>query len=188
MSKVSLRQKFLQMRRSISEDDATQRSLRIREILGTHLSSKNFNQILVFTQHENEPDVKDIISKVSNCLVAMPVVSQEQGHMEFYEWKQNDRLVKNRYGILEPDPSNAQKILMTDRTLCLVPALAVTVDGERLGFGGGYYDRFLHSNPSVATLGVVFSEFIVDQLPTESHDRMLGGIVSELGVLQVSNQ
>jgi 5-formyltetrahydrofolate cyclo-ligase len=64
----------------------------------------------------------------------------------------------------------------------IVPALAVSRDGQRLGRGGGYYDRaLLLARPDAVVVAVVFDEELVDELPTEAHDRRVAVVVTPSG-------
>jgi 5-formyltetrahydrofolate cyclo-ligase len=70
----------------------------------------------------------------------------------------------------------------------VVPGLAFTVRGERLGQGGGWYDRFLlRTRPGCALVGVAFDPQIVDALPTEDHDVTLDGVATETCVWWVTS-
>jgi len=82
-----------------------------------------------------------------------------------------------RFGILEPDASCpvADK---KDIALALVPALAVDMDGSRLGRGGGYYDRYLADFPGL-TLALISEDRLLDQIPAQLHDVRLHGAVTE---------
>ena len=76
-----------------------------------------------------------------------------------------------KFGIREPDAALHKTINPADIDLILCPAFAYTQDGERLGKGGGYYDRYLlRKRPDTLTIGVIFSCQLVAHVPTESHD------------------
>ena len=74
--------------------------------------------------------------------------------------------IKNALNILEPE--NPIKIKEVD--VFLVPGVAFTVSGKRLGRGGGYYDKLLSKYPDTLKIGITFNERIMQDLPTESHD------------------
>ena len=74
--------------------------------------------------------------------------------------------IKNALNILEPE--NPIKINEVD--VFLVPGVAFTVSGKRLGRGGGYYDKLLSKYPDTLKIGITFNERIMQDLPTESHD------------------
>lgn len=69
--------------------------------------------------------------------------------------------------------------VLTSRTFCLVPGVAFTSDGHRLGQGGGYYDRFLAQNPFIRTAGVCYALQLTDSLPHAPHDRVMEAIITE---------
>jgi len=86
-------------------------------------------------------------------------------------------LVAGAFGIPEPtgDPVDPQEI-----DVVLVPGLAFTCDGRRLGQGGGFYDRFLPLvREDCVTVGVCFAEQIVDDLITEPHDRIVDLVITD---------
>ncbi len=74
--------------------------------------------------------------------------------------------IKNALNILEPE--NPIKIKEVD--VFLVPGVAFTASGKRLGRGGGYYDKLLSKYPDTLKIGITFNERILQDLPTESHD------------------
>ena len=88
-----------------------------------------------------------------------------------------DRLVCGPHGIFEPPPSNPRSPTPSPR-IWLVPGLAFTRDGTRLGYGGGWYDRFLSAaDPASVKLGLAYGFQIADDLPSEPHDQRLSEIV-----------
>lgn len=83
-------------------------------------------------------------------------------------------LSKSKWGILEPDPQQCEEIKYDQLSAVIVPGVAFSADGHRLGYGKGYYDRFLSLLPGhVATIGLGFREQLLDCLPIEPHDRTL---------------
>ena len=117
---------------------------------------------------------------------AVTVTSAREGRMVFRALPNGDfdRLTPARFGIPEPDescPALAHADLT--RALILVPALAFDEAGYRLGWGGGYYDRFLdnlrEADIPVATVGLVFSACRAELLPRESHDIPVHTVIDE---------
>lgn len=80
-------------------------------------------------------------------------------------------------GIPEPDPALAVELPLPHAATIFVPGLAFTRDGRRLGQGGGYYDRLLAERPDLRAIGVGFACQLVEDLPSEPHDRPLSGLV-----------
>ena len=97
----------------------------------------------------------------------------EAGRMVWSAVRSADELAVGALGIAEPDPALPCKDLPPIELL-LVPGLAFTVSGQRLGQGGGFYDRLLHRLPSTClTVGIGFALQRRDSLPTEFHDQPL---------------
>lgn len=113
--------------------------------------------------------------------VALPRVLNRTT-MAFYETPVWTDLIPGAYGILEP-PATAAVIGPADFTHIFVPGVAFSRDGGRIGYGGGYYDRYLASAPEhLVKVGVAFSFQMRDDLPILSHDIRMNYIVTEQGV------
>ena len=101
--------------------------------------------------------------------------------MNFYQWKQEDILYVNKFGILEP--SKSKKF---DPDVILVPMLAFDDKRNRLGYGKGFYDRYLAKNiksyKKFLTVGVAFSFQKHHKLPVNSNDIRLDYILTEKGI------
>jgi 5-formyltetrahydrofolate cyclo-ligase len=122
-----------------------------------------------YQPQENEPNVERFHQLAAGKveLVFPRVIGEE---LEFA----GGQLVPGKFGILEPTGEAVKKI-----DLVLVPALAVDHRGNRLGKGRGFYDRFLagFSGPCYA---VVFDEELLEDVPVDSHDRRVSGVVTPL--------
>jgi len=100
-------------------------------------------------------------------------------HLTHY-WLEDIKLLKkNSWGIPEIQDSAASVADLSKIDLVLVPALALSREGARLGQGRGYYDRFLNQLNGAKTLGVGFDWQILEHIPEESHDRRLDGVITE---------
>ena len=103
--------------------------------------------------------------------------------MEFYKWQGScENLVKNKYQIYEPNPNQSPLVIPEKDTIICVPCIAMDKQGYRLGFGGGYYDRYLSRYPSSHTIGVLYSDFIFSNIPKDPWDIKLTAVVTENGV------
>ena len=74
--------------------------------------------------------------------------------------------------------------MLNSDTLCILPALAYDAQGNRLGYGGGYYDRFL-SNFAGTSVLAIYSFLYADSLPTDNFDKQADKIITEKGVLDI---
>ncbi len=92
----------------------------------------------------------------------------------------NTSLITTAFGLREPDPRHSPETLVQKMDLVIVPALGFDVRGQRLGYGGGYYDRFLpRLRPDCVTIGVVPDVLLVPLLPSEPHDTAVQIVVTE---------
>ena len=102
--------------------------------------------------------------------------------MQFHKWCKNEVLQINQFGLLEP-------LLLSNNIIpdiMLVPLLAYDDNNNRLGYGGGYYDRYLNkylrSHKNILTIGVAFSFQKCQKIPISSKDRKLNYILTEKGI------
>lgn len=99
--------------------------------------------------------------------------------MRFYLAAQEEALHPGPFGILEPGPDPGRLVETSAAgSLCVVPGLCMGRDGSRIGYGGGYYDRFLARYRGV-TVGVCYDAVLFDSLPQTAEDRRLRWIATE---------
>ena len=108
--------------------------------------------------------------------------------LKFAPWRSGDPLVSNQYGIPEPDISSSSALDATQISIVLLPLLAYTRTGTRLGMGGGYYDRSLAFRAVQAAppllIGMAYSSQEADLLPTQEWDVKLDMLINEREVLR----
>lgn len=139
--------------------------------------------LLVYASMPDEPDTSGIIMQAlaDGKNVALPKVFGG-GVMEFFRITQLQGLHLSSFGVAEPDPEHCERADPEQYGLCVVPGLCFDRDGRRLGYGGGYYDRFLSAYGG-ASVGLCYSIFIEDDLPHDEHDLPVGLIVTENGTI-----
>lgn len=91
-----------------------------------------------------------------------------------------------RYGIAEPAEHPARHLRATDLDVVVVPGLCFDARGHRLGYGAGYYDRFLSTlRPDALRVGVAFDAQVIDHVPNEAHDERVDLLLTEERVIDV---
>lgn len=132
--------------------------------------------VAAFMPLPDEPDLSPL-SWLPDRRVLLPVV---QGHeLSFGEVRDEEDLVRGAFGILEPAPHRTAVTTIADANIILVPGIAFTREGFRLGRGLGFYDRALAVLPrSVLRIGVCFAPQIMDELPVEAHDQKVDLVLS----------
>jgi 5-formyltetrahydrofolate cyclo-ligase len=118
-------------------------------------------------------------------LVIFVPVSQPAGALEWVRLVlgATEGLVTDSAGM--PVPAEGERIGKPEVEAVFVPAAAVDRDGNRLGWGKGYYDRFLENTQEAAVIAVVFEADLFEQIPTEAHDHPVNLIVTESDIYTV---
>jgi 5-formyltetrahydrofolate cyclo-ligase len=125
-------------------------------------------------------DILDLLEK-KKFKVSLPIIKKDN-QMNFYSWSRNDPLKINKFGIPEPVSS---KIFYPD--ILLVPLVAYDSSLNRLGYGGGYYDRYIEKIEKikkVTKIGLAFSFQKISSIPINQYDKKLDFIVTEKEILQ----
>ena len=96
-------------------------------------------------------------------------------------------LQKGYYGILEPGGSSP---LMPEQEidLAVIPCLTCSYEGNRLGFGGGYYDVFFQAHPGIKSVMICRDRLIRPDIPLEEHDILFERVITEKGIFQKGKQ
>ena len=141
--KNDLRRQFKAKRANIAH-----KAEKDRLICAHFLSSalyKNAEQILCYSSMGSEPDTFDIIrcAMEDGKKLLLPRCEDKNGNMNFYLIKDVSDLVTGTFGIKEPDIKKCEPVFEFMNALCVVPGLTFDKKGYRLGYGKGYYDRFL---------------------------------------------
>lgn len=186
--KRKLREQMLARRRGIPHAAMVQASKSIARHFADHPILAFAPSFAGYMAIQGEIDVLPVFDMMSryNKLTALPCIT-ETGILQFRRWAPGDALVRHpKLGVQEP-PANVESLIPA---VVLVPLLAFDPDGNRLGYGAGYYDRTIEAtrgfpNPPLY-IGVAHTAQEVDRLPAEPHDAKLDGILTELGVSMFS--
>ncbi len=177
--KVKLRQHYRSMRDKMTAEykhsldiEIASRFLCTRE----YMNSKN---LITYVAKKQEIGTQGIISAAfaNGKQVAVPKC-EPQGVMNFYLIASMGDLKEGSFGIMEPDTSKCKLLENFTDSICLVPALTFDPQGQRLGYGGGYYDRFLSTYKGIS-VGLCYASFVKWDLPCESHDIPVGLLVTD---------
>lgn len=132
-----------------------------------------------------EWDTKAIIDAAwkQGKIVCIPKCYPKEKELVFYQFESYDELEVVYYHLLEPKPEAPKEINKARIDLLIVPGIVFDVLGYRIGFGGGYYDRFLMDYPN-KTISLVSTIQIVDHIPAESFDIPVQYLITEEKIIQ----
>jgi 5-formyltetrahydrofolate cyclo-ligase len=188
--KRQLRKLFKKKRSAIADDDRQQWNAQLYERLTTQPFFLEAANLFIFVSFRTEIDTHAIIKRalLLEKNVFVPRTKDADGNMEAIQIESLEQLTTARMGLPEPElrlPPTAAPIF----DLILVPGLAFDRHGYRLGYGGGYYDKFLSKLPQHGlTLGLAYHIQLTDNLPFDAHDQKLDGVVTEKEVIRFDKQ
>lgn len=184
-SKASLRKHLLNSRLQLSKETVNTKSARLRSELIAFLESRpQFTTIFFYMPIQNEPDVFPMTLHPLSIprIFGLPALLGG-GRMGFFSWKPGDPLRASSLGLREPLPLPEKALTPDIHTLILVPALGVSADGFRIGFGGGYYDRYLKRHELGQKLAVLFDDGANQAFVPDPWDIPCEGICTESGLI-----
>ena len=118
--------------------------------------------------------------------VLLPKVDRENKMLRLYEIKDIGELSPGYMGIPEPSLTDERMMSPEDVDLVVIPGVAYDSAGNRIGYGGGYYDRLLsQTEKKLLVVAPAFEEQIVDQIPAEEHDVKVDIIVTDKRILRI---
>lgn len=185
--KTGLRSKYRRLREDLSEEE--KRSLD-SEIQSRLLSLREYSQadtVFTYISKELEVDTLAIVRAAwaNQKRVAVPRCVPGTRDMEFYYIRSWQDLEPASFGVMEPVVERCERVEDESKGFCLVPGFSFDVQGFRLGYGGGYYDRFL-SRFGGFTVGICYSFCVQWNLPHGYYDRSVDLLVTEKYVRRTS--
>lgn len=176
--KISLRVKYREIRNDTPDRKALETS-----IAGSFLNSElyeNCSSLFLYSATGSEVGLGGIFRKAlsDGKKVAFPVCTDRDGNMEFYFVSDEAQLKSGMYGIKEPVKEACTPAESDGNSVCLVPGLSFDLNGGRLGYGKGYYDRYLEKFQGVS-VGVCFESCISENLILDEHDKKVNYLITD---------
>ena len=180
--KQGLRAQMRAKRNGLPPNSYAQKSAQIRDKLESLEQFKKSEHILVYLSKEKEVDSHALVRELihSHKEVYAPKVNGRDLHA--YKINRWEELEPGHFDVLEPIHKH-QKIPLSQLDLILVPGIAFTPDGHRIGYGKGYYDGLLKDMDAIK-IGLAFEEQMVDEFPTEDHDIPVDIVITDQNVYQ----
>ncbi len=182
MDKKTLRATILQERAKLSNADIIGKSEKIANILYENDHFINAKRIMSFVSSQTEVNTHDIIKHSISIgkSVTVPFTHHHPRHMKASEIFDMAELEIGYYNILAPKKEFHRFVDNRTLDLILVPGVALATNGYRVGYGGGYYDRFMTDlRPDTLKIALVFDLQIVDKVPIDDFDIPVDYIITE---------
>ena len=177
-SKQALRDEAKQKRRAIPEDEIAKKSARICAYLLEVIDG--CDPVMAYVSKPPEVDTHPFIRDLlrEGRRVVVPIIEKETRTLRLSYLRDTTLLVKSTFHVPEPI-GNEIPAQASDIQTVIIPLLAFDRRGNRLGYGAGYYDRFLAQNPGVKKIGVAFSCQETDSVPGDENDVRIDIVVTE---------
>ena len=175
MNKFQLRKKISKIRSKFVRKKITVNYKAIIKLIEKKSLNRKVGLYYPFGDELSTLELMDRLTK-KNFTISLPVINNKF-EMSFYSWSPNEPLTINRYGILEP--FKGKKI--TPSTL-IIPMLAFDSDLNRLGYGGGFYDRFIKKierQSNCVKIGLALSCQKINKVPFDKYDKKMDFIITE---------
>lgn len=186
MIKRELRVETQRIRDSISQEEKITLDNMIAQNLYSWEVYQNVRYIFCYVSFRSEINTFPLLIHSLNHgkIVSVPRINIKTKIMRAYIINDiSNHLKPGNYGILEPDPECVEADY-SKIGLIITPGLAFTQRGDRLGYGGGYYDRFLHEHSKTPICAPTYSRLILDFLPVKENDVPVDYLITESGVIR----
>lgn len=180
--KAKIRKRILSLLREQEESERVAKSRSIEEKLFSLPEFIQAKCVMFYLSFDGEVETIAMIKHAQQMgkKVAVPVIRGEDKLIASLLKNSDNELSPGPYGILQPRESNIQELSLEKIDLVVVPAVAFDKEGNRLGRGKGYYDRFLKdlTLKGIPSVGIAFDFQMVDNLPTLPHDLPVAKLIT----------
>ena len=178
LEKENLRKEYKLIRSRV--ENKKEKSQKIADKVRMLEDYKNAKIIAIYKSFSFEVDTTDLVHYAleDNKIVCLPKIENDE--MKFYKITEGSRFIKNKFGIEEPEEYKENFIDKSFIDLAIIPGLCFDTEKNRLGFGKGYYDRYLE-NTKIKTVGICFNEQILENelLPTTYYDVKMDLVITD---------
>jgi 5-formyltetrahydrofolate cyclo-ligase len=187
--KKDIRNNVLGIRNQIPPDIRAEKDLHIK---GTLFSLPEFNVakiVLFYASFRSEVETLSLIreSLAMGKRLVLPKVDAQNHALTLYEIKDMKELAPGYMGIPEPDLPDERCAVIENIDLAIIPGAAFDLQGNRLGYGAGYYDNLLsRGSRRIPIIALAYDEQLVDSIPAEKHDVRVDIIVTDMRVIRIS--
>lgn len=186
----ALRQKILGARDGLSDKARQAKSISVMQNFWTLQGMQQWSTLFIYVNFRSEVETLELIKKCINrdIRVAVPLVETSAVRMIPLLIKDPEQdLVPGYYNIPEPDPKKSLRLEPGEIDAAVIPGSVFDIHGGRLGYGGGYYDRFLLNDaPQAKRIGLAFELQVVDKVPLEPHDQPLDILITEERIVNIT--
>ncbi|MCR5785896.1 MAG: 5-formyltetrahydrofolate cyclo-ligase [Eubacterium sp.] len=176
MDKKNQRKELLNKREALSKDYVSAASLKISESLFLLEEYRQSRDIFIYYAMRNEVITLSVIEKAwkDGKRVYLPIT--EKDDMDFFEYLPGDELTEGDFGVMIP---KVKRKLVPCEGLVVIPGVGFDKRGYRIGYGKGFYDRYLRKYPALKRVGIAFDCQLTDEIVNDDFDEKLEAVITE---------
>ena len=185
--KENVRKILRQKKEAMLPEDRLEKSQRICRHLMEIIRDKE--TVMVFTSKEKEVNTRPLIMALfgKGNPVVVPIIVKEDVSLRLSYLRDFSALVPSTFGVPEPIGSEIPA-LAEDIDTIILPMLGFDRAGGRIGYGAGYYDRFLSKNPGLRKVGIAFACQEVGSIPVDENDIRMDAVLTEDGIVYTAGR
>ena len=186
--KKELRKLILSRRNSLPEGERKRLSRMIKDRFIGMVEEEGFDVVMVYFSIGSEVETYELARELLGMgkrVCGPAILKREKELLPLLVRKIPDQLVRGPYGIPEPSKELCEPIDPREIDAVVVPGVAFDLRGYRIGYGGGYYDRFLRKCENALRVGLAFELQILDRIENEDWDEPVHAIVTERRVIRI---
>ena len=181
--KEKLRKQIKEKRTEITKEENRKKSKKIKERLLGLKEYRDAKIVLFYVSYDGEVFTHEMIKQaLKEKKVVVPISNKEENTLSLSILESWDDLELGSYDILEPKKECIREISIDKIDLIIVPGVAFDLSGNRVGHGKGYYDKLLEKTKAI-TVGLAFEFQLVENIPTEPHDKPVDIIITEKHII-----
>ena len=176
-TKKEIRSLIKKLRKQMSPQEWQEKTRMITEKVISSNSFLEATDLFCYVDFNNEVGTEGIMREAWKLGKNVWVPKVFGDKMEFFRIDSLNNLEKGNFGVLEPS-EYTEKADIKD-ALVIVPGVAFDKSCNRIGYGKGFYDKYLSAHPTLDTIGIAFDIQVIEELPTEENDKRLNAVITE---------
>jgi 5-formyltetrahydrofolate cyclo-ligase len=176
--KDGIRKTLLKKRKELPEEEYDKKSIIILENIRNILNNFNYNNIAMYYPFRKEVNILPLLEIIDEKNIFFPKIVGNE--MTFVKISSMNDFEKGKFGIMEP----IGNYYSDNIDVFLIPGVAFDIKFYRLGYGGGYYDRYFSNHKRGFLIGIAFDFQVVKELPSFEHDIKMDMIITENRILK----
>lgn len=160
------------IRDNIYKIQASETHLAIISQLSRLIDLLNVTHVGIYYHNQYEINILDLLQLRTDLIFSLPKIIED--NIIYTKYSLGDKLTKNKFNLYEPKSFQA----VYPKLICL-PGLGFSSQGYRIGYGGGFFDRYLIKHPTIFKVGIAVEEQLLPPFPTNNFDQKLNYIITE---------